>query len=47
MKKKPLIKIKHKIYIHHSIKIGWFIFSLYILGSKFSLRLGIEKCWEN
>jgi hypothetical protein len=43
----PLIKIKHKIYLHHIFQIGIFRFSFYILGSKFSIRLEIAKGWEN
>jgi hypothetical protein len=46
MKKKQLIKIKHKVYIHHSCQIGWLRFSLYILGKKFSVRLELCRGWD-
>ena len=36
-----------KNYIHKTIKIGWFKFSIYILGSKFSIRFEIADGWEN
>ena len=42
-----LIKIKHKVYIHHIFQIGIFRFSFYILGKKFSVRFEICKGWDN
>jgi hypothetical protein len=47
MKKKPIIKIKHKVYIHYSLKIWIFRFSLYILGKKFSARIEIANGWDD
>ena len=36
-----------KTYIHKSFKLGWFKVSIYVLGSKFSLRFEIAEGWEN
>ena len=42
-----MIKIKKKVYIHESYKIGWFRFSFYRLGKRFTIRLEISKGWDN
>jgi hypothetical protein len=41
------IKIKHKLYIHSTYQLGWFRFSIYRLGKKFTIRLEVSKGWEN
>jgi hypothetical protein len=33
-------------YIHYTKRIGWFVFSFYKCGKKFSIRMSIEKGWE-
>jgi hypothetical protein len=43
----PLIKIKKNIYIHRVYQLGWFRFSYYRLGKKFTLRVEISKGWDN
>jgi len=40
------IKIKKKVYVHESIKIGWFRLSYYRLGRKFCIRAEISKGWN-
>lgn len=33
-------------YTHIVMQLGWFRFSLYRLGSRFSIRLEIAKGWD-
>jgi hypothetical protein len=43
---KELIRFKKKVFIHESYQIGWFRFSFYRLGKKYSIRFSIEKGWD-
>jgi hypothetical protein len=47
MKKiKEIIRLRKKVYIYEEIKLGWFRFSFYRLGWKFSIRLEIARGWD-
>lgn len=47
LKVNPIIKIKKRVYVHESYQLGWFRFSFYRLGSKFTIRLEVSRGWEN
>jgi len=46
-KKREIIHYKKKVYIYEEIRIGWFRFSYYRLGKKFSVRCEIARGWDN
>lgn len=41
-----MLIIKKKVFIHESYKLGWFRFSFYRLGWKFSIRFEIARGWD-
>jgi len=42
----PIIKIKKNVYIHEVWQLGWFRFSFYRLGKKFTIRLEVSSGWN-
>jgi len=41
------IKIKRKVYIHHSYQFGWFRFCFYKMGKKICIRWEFSYGWDN
>jgi len=37
---------KKNIYIHKVYQLGWFRFSFYRLGKKFTIRIELSKGWD-